>query len=67
MLTGERFKTVFNMHRLEKTKKLHRRLDDYDVKKYSTKRRKLRDELSIGENVYILAERIKKKSAPGKF
>ena len=55
------------MHRLEKTKKHHRRLDDYDVKKYSTKRRKLRDELSIGEKVYILAERIKKKSAPGKF
>ena len=55
------------MHRIEKTQKLHRRLDDYDVKKYSAKRRKLKDELFTGEKVYIVAERIKKKSAPGKF
>ena len=47
-LAGERFKTIFNMHRLEKTQKLHRRLDDYDVRKYSTKRKKLRDELFMG-------------------
>ena len=31
------------------------------------KRKKLRENLKIGEKVYILAERIKKKSAPGKF
>ena len=55
------------MHRLEKTQKLHRRLDDYDVKKYSAKRRKLRNDFSICEKVYVLAERIKKKSASGKF
>ena len=48
------------MHRIEKIQKLHCRLDDYDIKK-------LRDELFIGENVYVLAEGIKKKSAPGKF
>ena len=30
-------------------------------------RKKLRENLKIGEKVYILAERIKKKSAPGKF
>ena len=58
---------IFNMHRIEKTQKLHRRLDDYDVKKYSAKRRKLKDELFTGEKVYIVAEQIKKKSAPGKF
>ena len=62
-----RSKTIFKMHGREKTHKLHRRLDDYDVKKYSAKRRKLRIELFIGEKVYILAERIRKKSAPGKF
>ena len=55
------------MHRIEKTQKLHRRLDDYDVTKYFAKRRKLRDELFIGEKVYIFAERVKKKSALGKF
>ena len=63
-LAGEGFKTIFNMHGIEKTQKLHRRPDDYDVKKYSAKRKKLRSELFIGEKVYILAERIRKKSAP---
>ena len=66
-LSGEQFQTIFNMHRIEKTQKLHRSLDDHDAKKYFAKRRKLRDDLSIGEKLYILAERIKKKSAPGKF
>ena len=31
-LSGERFKTIFNMHRIEKTKGLLGRLDDYDLK-----------------------------------
>ena len=66
-LSNERFVTIFIMHRIEKTHKLHRRLDDYDVKKYSNKKRMLRSELFIGEKVFILAERIKKKNAPGKF
>ena len=39
-LAGERFKTIFNVHRLEKIQKLHHRLDDYDVRKYSTKTKK---------------------------
>ena len=66
-LAGERFKTVFNMHRIEKTQRLHRRLDKYDVMKYSAKRKKLRERLFVGEKVLVLAERIKKKAAPGKF
>ena len=66
-LAGERFKTPFNMHRIEKTQKLHRKLDRYDVMKYSAKRKKLRDELFIDEKILVLAERIKKKAAPGKF
>ena len=36
-------------------------------KKYSAKRRKLQENLNVGERVLVLAERIKKKSAPGKF
>ena len=55
------------MKRLEKTEKVHRRLDDYGKKKYSVKKRQLRDDVSIGERVYVPAERIKKKSVPGKF
>ena len=31
------------------------------------KRKKLRENLNVGEKVYILVERIKKKSAPEKF
>ena len=42
-LAVEQFKTLFNMHRIEKTQKLHRRLDRNDVMNYSAKRKKLRD------------------------
>ena len=63
----ERFRTLFHMHRIEKTSKLNDRLDRYDKKIYQRKRIELRENLKVGEKVYILAERIKKKSAPGKF
>ena len=66
-LTSERFRTLYNMHRIEKTYKLNKRMDRYDRKKYLKKRKKLRENLNIGERMYVLAERIKKKSAPGKF
>ena len=66
-LAGEHFKITFNTYRIERTQRLHCRQDAYDAKKYSTKREKLRDELFVGEKVYILAERIRKKSAPGNF
>ena len=66
-LSSERFITVFNIQRIEKTQGLHHRPDDYDSKKYSAKKKKLREDLSIGEKVFVLAERIKKKSASGKF
>ena len=66
-LQSERLRTVYNMHRLEKTLKLNQRQDRYDKKKYDRKQKKLRKNLNIGEKVYVLAERIKKKSAPGKF
>ena len=66
-LFDKRFKTIFNVHRIEKIKLLHDRLKRCDDKKYSRKRRKLRENLYIGKKVLVLAERIKKKSAPGKF
>ena len=64
-LKDKRFRTVCNMHRLERTQKLNIRQDRYNKQKYLRKRKKLMDKLNIGERV--LAERIKKKSAPGKF
>ena len=66
-LQSERFRVVYNMHRLEKTQKLNQRQDRYDKKKFDKKRKKLREDLNIGEKVYVLTERIKKKSAPGIF
>ena len=41
LLSSERFRTIFNMHRIEKTKLLRDRLNRYDKKKYGTKRRKI--------------------------
>ena len=63
----QRFRTVYNVHRLEKTDKLNERQYRYNKKKYNRKWKTLRENLSIGEKVYVLAERIKKKSTPGKF
>ena len=61
-LASEQFKTIFNMHRIDKTKRLHERLDRYGRRRYTSKRRKLREDLMIGEKVLILAEKIKKKA-----
>ena len=66
-LSSERFRTLFNFHRIEKTKLVNDRLDRYDKKKYKAKRRKLRDNLNVGEKLLVLAERIRKKSVPGRF
>ena len=66
-LESERFRTIYNMHRSDKTNKLNKRQDRYEKKKYSKKRKKLRENLAIGKKVYVLAERIRKKSAPGNF
>ena len=66
-LTSERFRILFNMQKIEKTQKLHARLDRYDKKRNSANRKKLREELLIGKKVLVLAERIKNKAAPGKF
>ena len=66
-LSSEKLRTLFNFHRIEKIKQVNDRFNRYDRKKYSAKRRKLRENLNVGERVLVLAERIKKKSAPGKF
>lgn len=42
-------------------------LIDMRRKRTKHKKRKLRENLNIGEKVLVLAERIKKKSAPRKF
>ena len=66
-LSNEKFRTMFNMRRIEKTRLAYGRLDRYDKKRYSAKKLKLRENLTIGEKVLVLAEQIRKKSAPRKF
>ena len=66
-LSSKKFKTLFNFHRIECTKIIHDRLDKYDGKKYGAKKKKLCKDLDVGKKVLILAERIRKKSVPGKF
>ena len=39
------FKTIFNMHRIKKTKLLHDRLKRYDNKKYYRKKEKIKGKL----------------------
>ena len=55
------------MYRLKRSEKATARLDRYDDKIYKRKRKKLREGLDVGERVYVLAGRIKRKSTPGKF
>ena len=48
-------------------KSTHDRLNRYYREKYANKKRNLQENLDIGQKILVLAERIKKKSAPGKF
>ena len=55
-LSSEKFRTLFNFHQIEKVKQVNDRLNRYDRKKYSAKRRKLPENLNVGERVLVLAE-----------
>ena len=48
-------------------KKNSDRLDRYDREIYSMKKKKLDQELNVGEKVLILVERLKKKTTLGRF
>ena len=66
-LSSERCRTLFSMHRIERTKMTHERLKRYENKKCNRKNKKLRENLNINEKVLVLDERIRNKSAPSKF
>ena len=65
--SGEKFRLSFNFDRIKVVSKVRKALDKYDKKLYSCKKKKLRADLAIGENVLLLTKRTKKKSALGKF
>ena len=59
------FKEVYDFYRLVKVSKAANRYERYNNKLDEKQKRKLREPLKVNEKVLILAERIKKKDAPG--
>ena len=47
-LSSEKFRTLFNFHRIERTKKIRDRLDSYVKKNTEQKRKKLQENLNVG-------------------
>ena len=66
-ISNKIFRTIFNIHWIERTKLVYDRLNRYGKKEYDRKKKKLRKNVNIIEKVLVLAEIIRKKSAPGKF
>ena len=64
-LTNNVFKEVYDFYRLAKVTKAADRYARYNEKLDKKHKRKLREPLKIDEKVLVLAERIKKKDAPG--
>ena len=62
--TGKYFREVYDFQRLVKVRENNRHLKKYNENS-GRKRKRLRIPLNIGENVLVLAERLKKKDAPG--
>ena len=56
-----------DFHRLPKVKQVADRRERSDKNKDIKQRKKLREPLYFGELIYVLAERLKKKDASGKF
>ena len=64
-LADDVYREVYDFYRLVKVSKVHNRYECYDLELDKKKKKKLREPLEIGEKVLVLAERIKKKDAPG--
>ena len=62
----ERFRTIFKMHRIKRTKLVHHKKSRYDKKK-KWQKKNMRENLNNNKKVLVLAERIRKKSAPESF
>ena len=64
-LSDNVFKEIFDFYRMVKVSKAVDRYERYNEKVDERQKKKLRQPLEIDEKVLILAERIKKKDAPG--
>ena len=61
------FTDIFKIYKLVKVKQHAERYEHADIEKDKKLHRKLREPLKIGEKVLALAQRLKKKDAPGNF
>ena len=66
-LSDNVFREKYDFYRLEKVGTHASRQDRYNFKKDIPNPRKLREPLEIGEKVFVVAERLKKKDAPGRL
>ena len=66
-LNSKRFRTVFNMHRIQKTQRLNERQDRYDKKKYSSKRRKTKRRSSYWRKNVHSGRKNKEEKCPWKI
>ena len=66
-LSDDIFQEIYDFHRIVRVSKDAARYKRYDIRvdKKNSRRRKLREPLTVGEKVLVLAERLKKKDAPG--
>ena len=58
-LENQQFRTEFNFEHIKISKKTSDRLDRYHKKLYSRKKKKLREELNVGEKVFQLKDQRK--------
>ena len=66
--TGEEFQEIYDFHRISAIEKRQGRDLRYSEKIDRQKRQiQIRDPLNVGEKVFILSSRIRKKDAPGSF
>ena len=66
-LASEEYKLDYDFKRLKKVDKDADRYSRYNAKRDKKSKKKLRSPLNLGEIVYILSARIKKKDAPSIF
>ena len=66
-LSDDIFQEIYDFHRIVRVSKDAARYKRYDIRvdKKNSRRRKLREPLTVGEKVLVLAEGLKKKDAPG--
>ena len=64
-LEDEKFREVHDFHRMVRVSRDAKRCKHNDIRFDKKTRKKLRSPLAVGEKVLVLAERLRKKDAPG--